>query len=250
MPNGRRQQVAFAVRQVIHCQPMRTLSTIVCLAVLLVSAAPAQTTQPDAKTLRGGSTQYYLSLPTGWSADKTWPILVNIEGSGHAFAHSFQAFVQARGDKPFIMVTPCVSSNGNDPKDAEAVLAIVREVQQDYHGRDKFFLTGFSAGGHLTWQLIFTHPELLAGAAPAAANYRGRGISDISTSEARVHLPIHAFQGDKDSFQKYLDEQWADAKKLAEDHGYQNLTRTMVPGAGHNAFPNEVVAFFSTLLDK
>jgi len=141
-----------------------------------------------------------------------------------------------------------VSTNGNDPADAKAVLAIVKEVQQADHGQAKFFVTGFSAGGHVTWQLIFTRPELLAGVAPAAAAYRGRGIADISDAPEREQLPIHAFQGDKDPYLNSLNQQWAEVEQIAKSHGYKNIDRTMVPGAGHNAFGNETLAFFASLL--
>jgi hypothetical protein len=46
----------------------------------------------------------------------------------------------------------------------------------------------------------------------------------------------------------YGNQQRTDAQHIANSQGYKNLDRTMIPGAGHNAFPNECVAFFSTLL--
>jgi poly(3-hydroxybutyrate) depolymerase len=158
--------------------------------------------------------------------------------------------VNARGARPFIIVTPCVSSNGNDPAEFQALLAIVQEVQESAGGQPKFFITGCSAGGHLTWQCIFMHPELLAGAAPAAGNFRFRGIDNVSKAPERIRLPMHAFQGDKDGIKTALDAQWADASKLARENGYENLTRTEVPGAGHQPFPNQVLEFFESLLPK
>ena len=205
---------------------------------------------PDLKKAETAAATYYLSLPRRWTADRAWPILVTIEGSGHNFLGNCQSFIQARGDGPFIIVTPCVSSNGNDPADARAVLAIAREVQQAGHGQAKFFLTGFSAGGHVAWQIIFAHPELLAGAAPAAGNYRGRGVNTISDAPERVQVPIHAFQGDRDPHLTALNEQWDSASALAREHGYQNIIRTMVPGAGHSAFPEQVIEFCSGVLSQ
>jgi poly(3-hydroxybutyrate) depolymerase len=204
--------------------------------------------QPDLKTASAVAVKYYLSLPDGWTADKSWPILVTLDGSGHQFLDNCRGFMRARGKKPFIIVTPCVSSNGNDPADARAVLEIVKEVQKEKHGQAKFFLTGFSAGGHVTWQILFAHPELLAGVAPAAANFRNRGVSVISDSPDRIHLPIHAFQGDKDPYVAALNDQWNDAIHIAREHGYKEIDRTMVAGAGHSPFAREVIAFFSTLL--
>ena len=214
------------------------------------SGANAAPPNPDLKTAAGSGVQYYLSLPKGWAPGKKWPILVAIDGAGHNFPSCFNSFTNARGARPFIVVVPCVTSNGNDPAEFKAVLSIVEEVQKSSSGEPKFFMTGCSAGGHLTWQFIFMHPELLAGAAPAAGNFRSRGIDAVSKAPERVKLPIHGFQGDKDGVKVYLDEQWADAVKLARENGYENLTRTEVPGAGHQAFPSQVVQFFETLLPK
>jgi poly(3-hydroxybutyrate) depolymerase len=220
--------------------------------ILLLFAGRARAGEPELKTAAVGGVQYYLSLPDGWNAEAAWPILVTIDGSGHKFLQNAEAFAKARGAHPFVIVTPCVSSNGNDPAELKAVLEIVEEVRKAAHGRPKFFLTGFSAGGHLTWQLVFHHPELLAAAAPAAANFRFRGIEldEISKAPERVQLPIHAFQGDKDDVKKFLDPQWEDALKLANEHGYTNLTRTEVPGATHQPFAPQVVVHFASLLPK
>ena len=230
---------------------------LLTLAVLILSLShsgrAADSTPPPSPNLRTEPTsgiRYYLSLPKGWNAGKTWPILVAIDGAGHNFPGCFGGFCNARGNRPFIVVVPCVTSNGNDPAETKGVLAIVQEVQKSSNGQPRFFMTGFSAGGHMTWQFIFTHPELLAGAAPAAANFRFRGIDAISKAPERVKLPIHAFQGDKDGIKPALDSQWADALKLATDNGYENLTRTQIPGAGHTSFPGEVLDFFDSLLPK
>jgi poly(3-hydroxybutyrate) depolymerase len=231
------------------------LHVAVASVMLLVSArcgvcdAPTRP-QPELKTARAVPVKYYLSLPAGWTAAATWPIVVCIDGSGHNFLTNCQSFIQARKDRPFIIVTPNVTSNGNDPADLAAVLDIVREVQKDYSGQSRFFITGFSAGGHLAWQVVFDHPDLIDGAALAAGNFRFRGIATISKSPKRVHLPIRRIQGDKDPHVAALTQQWNDAEKLARDNGYENLAQKTVPGAGHQAFPKEVLDFFTSLLPK
>jgi poly(3-hydroxybutyrate) depolymerase len=202
------------------------------------------------KSAHSATAKYYLALPKGWSPKATWPIVVTIAGSGHNFLDNCRAFVSARGDRPFIVVTPCVASNGNDPADEQAVLAIVREVQQAQAGQPKFFITGFSAGGHLAWQVIFHHPELLAAAAPAAANFRFRGVSEVSQADARVRLPIRGFQGDKDGSQAALNPQWNDAEQLARKSGYANLSHVIVKGASHQPFADPVMEFFTSLAPK
>jgi poly(3-hydroxybutyrate) depolymerase len=215
-----------------------------------LSAGETAGSGPELKTAASVKATYYLSLPKGWSAEKTWPIVVTIDGSGHNFAGNAKGFASARGEWPFIIVTACVSSNGNDPGDLQAVLAIVKEVQQEFKGQPRFFMTGFSAGGHLTWQVIFNHPELLAGAVLAAGNFRFRGVETISKAPEAATLPIHCIQGDKDGVLAPLTQQWNDALELAAKNGYKTPTRTIVAGAGHQQFSKEVLTYFAGLLPK
>jgi dienelactone hydrolase len=207
--------------------------------------------------------RYYLSLPAHWSQDRSWPILVIVDGvnQGH-FLWNFLRFRQARHALPFILISPLVISNSGHPDshdysyspdvwarvdrqgavpfDAAGVLAIVDEVQQIYHGEHQFYLTGWSAGGHLAWYLIFTHPERLAGVVLAGANYAGRGVTAISTAPERASLPIRGIQGDHDSHLAALNGQWEQATALAAHQGYGNIARTIIPNASHDSFPDYV----------
>jgi hypothetical protein len=88
--------------------------------------------------------------------------------------------------------------------------------------------------------LIFTHPERLAGAVLAGSNYAGRGVTTISTAPERVQLPIHGLQGNRDSHLTALNAQWEQATALAAQHGYRNITRTIIPSASHDPFPAQV----------
>ena len=113
---------------------------LVALMVLAIDGRCGDASEPksEVKTAAGVGVQYYVSLPKGWTPDSTWPILVTIDGAGHNFQGNFHSFVQARGEHPFIIVTPWVSSNGNDPADLKAVLAIVKEVQESCNGSRSF----------------------------------------------------------------------------------------------------------------
>lgn len=225
----------------------------VCLALCagICSAAESMVPTSALRTAKDVEVQYHLSLPQGWRAELTWPIMVTLAGAGRDFAQNFDQFKKARGEKlPFIVVTPCVRSLGRDPADLRAVLAIVKEVQGEFNGQPKFFVTGFSAGTHLTWQLIFLHPEVLAGASPVCGNFNSRGIDKIEKKAAAVKLPIHGFQGDQDQVLVHLNPQWETAVKLAGEHGYKNISRTVIPGGTHLPYQSQVVDFFASLLPK
>jgi len=232
---------------------MNMLSLLMALAPVAMFVNPlygqqAGSDPSELKTSQPSGVKYYVAKPKGWTPDKKWPILVAIDGAGHDFSGCCNRFVTARGDRPFIVVAPCVSSNGNDPAEFQAVISIVEEVQKDLGGRPKFFITGFSAGGHLTWQFVFNRPDLISGAAPAAANFRSRGIDAVSTAKERIDLPIRGFNGGKDN--PVINSQWDDAEQLARKNGYQNITHTLSKEAGHTPFASDVVNYFATLLDR
>ncbi len=244
-----------------------TLSiTLVLIAQDVIMLGP----MPTLKTARHNPMQYYVSLPDGWNAAKKWPILVTVDGANHDFLRNARTFMHARNGLPFIIVTPVVLSNVSTPNPADynysaavwdavaktspmqfddkGLAAVISDVQADYNGEDKFFITGWSGGGSLTWFMVFTHPDQLAGASLACGNYFGHGIGTISSDPQRVHLPVKAFQGDQDPAYDHIAKQWRDAKKLADTNGYQNLSYQIVAGADHQPFPDQVFAFFASQL--
>jgi predicted peptidase len=220
--------------------------------------------------------KYYISLPNKWSASKKWPIVVIAEAAEKEFRKNAERFVTARGDMPFIIVAPCNTTNGNHGLrdttiypystavwdtieamttcrfDLEGVQQIIKDVQKMYSGSEKIFLTGFEAGAHLVWAMVFQHPELLYAAAPVAGNFRNRcmDISPFSNDPSRSKLPVKNFVtlDDKD-FGKNgrFYNQFEEAKKMALDHGYKNITESVIEGKGHVPLPDEVLNYFYTL---
>jgi poly(3-hydroxybutyrate) depolymerase len=213
--------------------------------------------------------EYWLALPKGWTPSRKWPIAVGVEGAGCNFQGYMNGFLAARADRPFILLVPVTFWNTNalDPKkypgyapellqevektgrmkfDEEGLLAILEDVRRECSGEEKFFITGFSGGGNLTWRFVFGHPEKLAGAAPACANFYTPG--PLSTAPERETLPIRAFQGDKDEYLAMLTAQWSAAKKLLDENGYGKVEYVTLPGVGHSACLKEAVDFFAGLL--
>lgn len=223
--------------------------------------------------------QYYLSLPQGWSAEKTWPVVVVLESASKEYKKNAERFVVARGAMPFILVAPINTNNGNqgrrDPTlfpyssetwdymekvgdcqfNNEGIAAILKEVSEKYHGESRVFITGFEAGAHALWSIVFNHPELLRAAVPVAGNFRRRCVEQgkISNDPSKGNLPIRWFEGGKDKsdpVSTILYEQWKDAKSMAQSAGYNNLSEETVDSKGHEPMPEEVMAYFRRLLEK
>ncbi|MCA8916124.1 MAG: hypothetical protein KDB90_11990 [Planctomycetes bacterium] len=220
---------------------------------------------PLLKTCRTHTMKYYLSLPRGWTADKKWPVYVAVEGAGSNFLGACNGG-RGKDNDTFIVVTPCGFTNTNELNegmrkkypypddliteadkdrmgfDDAGLCAVIKDLQELYNAQEKVCITGFSGGGILTWHMVFAHPDMLVAAVPACGNFAGaRAVSD--DAEAKKALIIHAYQGDKDEYKEsMLDAQWEAAKKLAEDNGYEHVTRDIVPGGhmGCHSYAREV----------
>jgi predicted peptidase len=224
---------------------------------------------------------YYLSLPKQWSADKKWPILLVLESANKEFEKNAQLFIDNRADLPFIIVAPVNVNNGNmgrkDPavfpysKEAwseidrvgdckfnmEGILTIVDDVQKKYNGEKQIYATGFEAGTHALWPLIFQHPELLKAAVPVSGNYNSRTCTDLPVSDdpSKKTLIVKAMYGANDEYgapsatgKSILYNQYLNAKALAVDHGYENFTEQAVPNKSHEPLVPEIFEFLKTLL--
>src|SRR6185369_88112 len=163
------------------------LLTLASAWLLALSFAPGSLVHAsEPPQLKTGSThpiQYYLSLPEGWTNTKKWPVVVVIDSAERDFSQAATAFAQARGSRPFILVTPLVVTNGgagfrsvptyhyanevwdriqNSGQfkfDLDGLNAIVRDVVKQYGGEEKFFITVLEAAGHTMWGVLFNHPE-------------------------------------------------------------------------------------------
>jgi poly(3-hydroxybutyrate) depolymerase len=252
-----------------------------CCCLLALSFAPRSQSQasepPQLKTASSHPIQYYLSLPEGWTATKTWPVVVVIDSANREFLEAATEFSQARGSRPFILVTPLVVTNGgagfrNVPTyhysnevwdriqsagqfnfDMDGITAIMDDVTKQYGGEEKFFITGLEAAGHTIWAIVFNHPEALRAAALVCPNYLGRWIDEAHFSNAaeRVNLPIVSFAGTNDALcaaDQPIHKQVSQAITVAHEHGYKNVGETLVKNKGHERLAAEVLNYFSTLL--
>jgi len=263
--------------------PMRKPIGSVLLSLVVLACSPAALVHaseaPQLKTASSHPIQYYLSLPEGWVATKKWPVVVVIESAERDFLQAATAFAQARGSRPFILITPLVVTNGgagyrNVPTyhytdavwdriqssgpfnfDMDGITAIMHDVRKQYGGEDKYFIAGLEAAGHTVWGVVFNHPEALKGAALICPNYLGRWVDEKTMSSAaeRASLPVRNFVGANDTLCAAghpIYTQMQNAMTFAEAHGYKNVSLTRVEGKGHERLADEVLAYFSALMQQ
>lgn len=252
---------------------MRAL-VIIMLQLLFVEFACGQTL--SLKTANGHPMKYYISLPQNWNKEKTWPVVFILEAATKQFEENAKRFINARGNLPFILVAPINTNNGNqgrrDPElfpysnetwnfidavgdckfNAEGIRQIMIDVQKEFHAEDKIYITGFEAGAHDLWSIVFNHPEYLKGVAVVAGNFRDRCTSAPAKSDAdhKRTLPIVSFVGSLDDYfgpNGKVYNQWESVKNLAMNNGFQNISETIVQGVGHEPMPKEVLYYFNSI---
>lgn len=257
---------------------MRTplLVPVSLLATLMAGPCAQGATAPaEQKTVPGHAMQYLVSLPQGWTAQRSWPVVLVEESAEKDFRAAMQRYVDARGALPFILVMPysvILGAQGQrDPAvypysaatwdsiyrqgactfEIDGVNRMLDAVRSTYHGEAKVYVTGLEAGAHLVWALTLRQPETLAAAAPVAGNFRHRCVDDagISTHPARTTLPVQAFVGAEDTQWRSgsLHAQFTEAQHIAQAHGFRAIGETVVPGRGHDALAAEVLRYFDAV---
>jgi dienelactone hydrolase len=253
------------------------------LSALLLPCAfafPALAADPGTvlKTATAHPMKYHLSLPQGWTFAKTWPVAVIIPDASRNFEGNIEAFVKARGALPYVLVAPHVVTSGGanyrlsgtyrysdaDWKnvtdagdwrfDEEGIAAVLADVRKLFGGEEKIFLTGWEAGGHTVWALTFRHPEWFRASAPVSPNWRGRWVAeaDFSSAPARADLPVKVLFCDREKVDAHVGwDAWLgqskDAMKLAEAHGFRNVSVANLPGRPHGPLADDVIAFFEAV---
>ena len=256
---------------------MRRIAALLLAAAPLAAGPPRR--PPELRTASGHAMKYWVSLPAGWTKGKAWPVVVVVPDARREFRENLEAFADAGKDSPLIFVAPLVLTcggpyRGNPPYpydaaawkeadakgdfrfDADGIAAAVADVNRLYGGEEKYFLTGWEAGGHTVWAMLFQHPDALRAAAPVSPNFRGRWIDEKSFSKAPVRdaLPVRVLFCDapegkeEQQSRQALFAQSKEAMDLAKAHGFANAELRVLPGRKHGPLASDVVVLFSSML--
>jgi hypothetical protein len=202
----------------------------------------------------------YVSLPGGWKKGGRYPVLVAVDGAGSNFLGCARNFEKARGARDVIVLSPITLSNTNalEPQkyphyaqslldewtakrlafDQPGVDALLTVLRERYGAEEQAFLTGFSGGGLYTYHQLLQHPDRVAGAAPACANFGGGGLEGAPGAGTGGGPPVHIFTGELDphrddvfgqkpGIEGQTDRIESELARL----GYTHVRRTQVKGA-------------------
>ena len=193
------------------------------------------------------STLCLVSGPAGYSPDRSWPMLITLHGYGSSARRFHLVWHEAAATSGFILVTPQGEDRTEEGigwswgRDAEEIVrrsidATTRSVRTD---ESHIFLTGFSQGGTLTYEIALRHPHLFRGIAPVGA---GRTLPDPARLDLLSRMRVYIGHGE---LEPHLDE----VRRFAADLGSRGSTVMLreYQGVGH-ALPDSATAELRRIL--
>lgn len=196
------------------------------------SQSPAKFEKQIVKTL---SANYLLYLPKdyGKEADKKWPLMIFLHGSGESGTdvekvkvHGPPKLIAAGKEFPFIVVSPQSPGGGWN---IEVLNGLLDEIIKKYTvDEDRVYLTGLSMGGYGTWAWALDSPKRFSAIAPICGGgtpRRARVIKDI---------PIWVFHGGKDPTVPIKESE--DMVEALKRVGAAEVKFTVYPDAGHDSW--------------
>lgn len=180
---------------------------------------------------------YLLYLPKeyGKEADKKWPLMIFLHGSGESGddiekvkVHGPPKLIAQGKEFPFIVVSPQAPVVPRRGWDVEVMNALLDDLLAKYKvDEDRVYLTGLSMGGYGTWEWASANPERFAAVAPICGGGQPRRVRRMKD------VPVWAFHGAKDSTVpiKESEDMIAALKQAGVDPKF-----TVYPDADHDSW--------------
>ena len=151
---------------------------LVLLCLLMIASLPSHAAARFAERhllVEGRLYGYQVFVPDGWTAERSWPVVLFLHGSGERGDDNRKQLSQ--GLPPWLTkhgaAFPAVVVMPQAPEDqfwsGQAEQAAMRALEAtiaEFHGdRERLYLTGLSMGGYGAWQIAADHPGTFAAAA-------------------------------------------------------------------------------------
>jgi predicted peptidase len=139
--------------------------------------------------------RYTLALPPPSSPDVSYPLVLGLHYGGqvtpfYGKGYLINLVLPALRDLNAVMVAPdCPGAGWTDPESEKAVMELLRAIQRDYPvDSRKMIITGYSMGATGTWDYVFKHPRMFAGAIMISGMPpRGIELNDPGTPILVIH---------------------------------------------------------------
>jgi dienelactone hydrolase len=178
---------------------------------------------PDVKCLADASQSYALYLPSTYSPDKAWPLLMGFHpgARGIAIVEKYRAAAEKYG---YIVAASNNSRNGPWDVSERAVVAMTRDLAARFTTDQKrLYATGHSGGARVAMQIALTNP--LAGIIASSAGYPD------SVPRSKLKFVVFGTAGD-------TDFNYIELKLL--DNALKTPHRVVIFDGGHTLPPDDL----------
>ena len=180
---------------------------------------------------------YRIYLPDGYSAEKSYPLIIALHGAGErgedtslVEVHGVAKYVAAGLKLDAIVIAPQCPSDWVWSNLTVELKELIDSVVSEYSvDTDRISLTGLSMGGFGTWEMGISYPAFFSALAPVC----GGGMS--WRAKLIGSTPVWAFHGDADTVVPPENSHMM-VKALRAAGG--NVKLTIFGGVGHNSWVN------------
>jgi poly(3-hydroxybutyrate) depolymerase len=197
--------------------------------------------------------QYYIYVPSNYTHDRAWPVIVTCHGS-----HPYDvADMHIREWKMLgerygcIVIAPELDATdgivGDGPvlgmlADEKLILSILAELSYRYNiDRANIMITGFSGGGFPTYFVGLRHPDIFSVIAARSCNFSRINLDGWFTAES-IKTPIIVYYGDHDAGP--IQSQSENAIHYLRFERGMPVQTAIVPNCGHERHPEYAMKFF------
>jgi predicted peptidase len=220
--------------------------------------------------------RYYLYVPSYYSADRDWPLVVTLHGTNPYDGQLRQILEWKDIAEQFglIVVAPKLeSTQGYAPavpnvwhanreklaRDEKVILSVIQDVRHKRRiarrppgpdsmpGKDLVLLTGFSSGGFPLFYVGLRNPDMFDMLIARDCNCTTEMIESLTFTDEAKKLPILIFWG-RDDMEAIRDQSWATFRFLRE-HEFYGTERKSTQG-GHLRRPDVAWSEWSKRLPK
>ena len=144
----------------------------------------------DYTTSDGKNIKYNVIIPE--NATEGMPVIMYLNGdgsNGSTSAREMADRVKAiyGDDAPFIVVQPITNVSWKSDGETNGLGEMITQIVSDVHGNpNKVILTGASAGGIGSWQVVNSNPNLFSAFVPVSGDGRGVDLSNFTNTTVKA----------------------------------------------------------------
>lgn len=126
------------------------------------------------------ATVYHLHIPSGYTPDKAWPlVLIGHGGNGsmsrqraRSVAHMYLKYWVPASEKHGVIIAAPATSRGWGSYGNSVLFSLMSKLQRELHiDPDRIYATGQSMGGHMSWRCAISFPDRFGAVGPQSGGY-------------------------------------------------------------------------------